>query len=229
MVEKFSLSWNDFEHYTLDTFRLLQNNEEFTDVTLVCDGENQIKAHKVILSACSPFFRNILLKNPHPNPLVYLSGVKFEDVKALVSFMYCGQTEVSQDDLNSFMKAGLDLGIKGLSENLPFREDMNTLEYPTFDSNKQFKNVKEDVSSVNEQTLELYTSDTIIDSNESEGPLPDENYHCENCNYASKYKHNLNKHVKSIHEGVKYPCSDCDYKATRTDNLKTHRLSKHSK
>ena len=112
MAEQINLSWSDYERCTLDAFRLLKHREEFTDVTLVCDGDNQIRAHKVIISACSPFFRNILLKNPHPNPLIYLNGVNFDDLKCLINFMYSGQTQVAPDDFHSFMNAGLDLSIR---------------------------------------------------------------------------------------------------------------------
>jgi hypothetical protein len=57
MLEKFSLSWDNFQNSTLTSIKELLRNEEFTDVTLVCDDEKQLKTHKVILSASSPFFR----------------------------------------------------------------------------------------------------------------------------------------------------------------------------
>ena len=116
MAEHIYLSWSDYERCTLDALQLMIHREEFTDVTLVCDGDKQIRAHKIIISACSPFFRNILLKNPHPHPLIYLNGVKFDDLKCLIDFMYSGQTQVPQDDFRSFIKAGLDLSIQGLGE-----------------------------------------------------------------------------------------------------------------
>ena len=75
MLEKFSLSWDSFQNSTLTSIKELLRNEEFTDVTLVFDDEKQLKTHKVILSASSPFFRKILLKNPHPHPLIYISNI----------------------------------------------------------------------------------------------------------------------------------------------------------
>ena len=112
--EKFNLSWNNFTSWTKSTFKDLLKEQEFTDVTLACEDDKQIKAHKVILSACSHFFRNIILKNPHPHPLIYLKGLHFKELSSIIEFIYVGQTEVAQDDVEMFMNAAKDLKVKGL-------------------------------------------------------------------------------------------------------------------
>ena len=84
------------------------------DVTLVCDDDIQIKAHKNILSVSSNFFRNILRKNPHPHPLIYLKGLKHSDLVDLVEFMYSGKVEIAQANLESFLASAQDLKVKGL-------------------------------------------------------------------------------------------------------------------
>jgi hypothetical protein len=78
-VEKFCLRWNEFENNISTAFRELRDDKDFFDVSIACDG-SQLQAHKAILSACSPFFRSILKKNPHQHPLLYLKGVKHEDI-----------------------------------------------------------------------------------------------------------------------------------------------------
>ena len=88
------------------------------DVTLVCENE-QINAHKVIISSCSPFFRNILTRNPHKNPLLYLKGVHFADMKSVLDFMYHGEVSVSQENLNNFLSVAEDLQVKGLTQKNP--------------------------------------------------------------------------------------------------------------
>merc|ERR1740124_1479188 len=88
----------------------------FFDVTLACDDE-QIQAHKVILSACSPFFRNILRRNSHQHPLLYLKGVKYTDLQSVLNFMYHGEVNVAQEELNSFLAVAEDLRVKGLTQN----------------------------------------------------------------------------------------------------------------
>ena len=77
--EKFCLKWNDFENNISVAFRDLRDEKDFFDITLACE-DSQIQAHKVILSACSPFFRNVLRNNPHQHPLIYLRGMKYREV-----------------------------------------------------------------------------------------------------------------------------------------------------
>jgi len=114
--EKFCLRWNDFETNISSAFRELRDDKDFFDVTLACDDE-QIQAHKVILSACSPFFRNILRRNPHQHPLLYLKGVKYTDLQSVLNFMYHGEVNVAQEELNSFLAVAEDLRVKGLTQN----------------------------------------------------------------------------------------------------------------
>ena len=59
-AEKFCLKWNDFEKNISGSFRELKDDEDFFDVTLTCDSDKEVSAHKVILSACSSFFRQRL-------------------------------------------------------------------------------------------------------------------------------------------------------------------------
>jgi len=114
--EKFCLRWNDFESNISFAFRELREDKDFFDVTLACDDE-QISAHKVILSACSPFFRNVLRRNSHPNPLLYLKGVRFSDLQSVLNFMYNGEVNVAQEELNSFLAVAEELKVKGLTQN----------------------------------------------------------------------------------------------------------------
>jgi len=116
MAEKFCLRWNDFESNINTAFRELREDKDFFDVTLACD-DDQIQAHKVILSACSPFFRTILKRNIHEHPLLYLKGVKYSDLTAVLNFMYHGEVNVAQEDLNSFLAIAEDLKVKGLTQN----------------------------------------------------------------------------------------------------------------
>ncbi|XP_023331621.1 protein bric-a-brac 2 isoform X12 [Eurytemora carolleeae] len=115
-TEKFCLKWNDFESNISVAFRDLRDEKEFFDITLACE-DNQIQAHKVILSACSPFFRNMLKVNPHQHPLIYLRGMKFADLESVLNFMYYGEVNVAQDELNSFLAVAEDLRVKGLTQN----------------------------------------------------------------------------------------------------------------
>jgi len=114
--EKFCLRWNDFEQNVSGAFRELREEKDFFDVTLACDDDNQLQAHKVIISACSPFFRNILRRNPHQHPLLYLKGVKSRELMSVLNFMYQGEVNVAQDDLNTFLSVAEELQVKGLTQ-----------------------------------------------------------------------------------------------------------------
>jgi len=115
-AEKFCLRWNDFESNISKAFSEIRDDKDFFDVTLACEGE-QIEAHKVVLSACSPFFQTILKRNRHEHPLLYLKGVKYIDLMAVLNFMYHGEVNVAQEDLNSFLAIAEDLKVKGLTQN----------------------------------------------------------------------------------------------------------------
>jgi len=121
-TEKFCLKWNDFERNISLAFRDIREEKDFFDCTLSC-GARQIQAHKIILAACSPFFRTTLRQNPHQHPLLYLKGVEFSDLQAVLTFMYHGEVNVAQDQLNSFLSVAEDLQVKGLTQNSPHDED----------------------------------------------------------------------------------------------------------
>ena len=114
--EKFCLRWNDFERNISLAFKEIREEKDFFDCTISC-GSRQVEAHKLILSACSPFFRTILKQNPHQHPLLYLKGVEFHDMQAVLNFMYHGEVNVAQEALNSFLSVADDLQVKGLTQN----------------------------------------------------------------------------------------------------------------
>jgi hypothetical protein len=91
------------------------SDEHFVDVTLACEGI-QIRAHKMVLSACSNYFKEIFLANPCKHPVVILKDMKFEDLRAIVDFMYKGEVNVSQNQLGALLKTAEVLRVKGLTE-----------------------------------------------------------------------------------------------------------------
>ena len=112
--EKLCLQWNDFRENVNSAFGNLRNDKKFTDVTLACEDGQQIEAHKVILASSSPFFQNLLKRNQHPHPLIYMRGVKSEVLLAIVDFLYCGEANVFQENLDSFLAIAEELKLKGL-------------------------------------------------------------------------------------------------------------------
>ena len=114
MSEKLSLQWNDFQDNVKSAFGNLRESTDFVDVTLACEDGQQIEAHKVVLAASSPFFQKVLKKNNHGHPLIYMRGVKTEELTAIVDFLYLGEANVFQDNLESFLTIAGELQLKGL-------------------------------------------------------------------------------------------------------------------
>ena len=105
----FTLAWQEFDNKASELQRKLVNDTNFTDVTLACDDNKKLEVHKVILSSSSPVLGQILMDNPHQHPLIYLRKVKFSLLKYLIQFIYLGQTEVAQTELQNFMNLAKEL------------------------------------------------------------------------------------------------------------------------
>ena len=77
MTRKLNIKCNDFKESTCTTFGSLRKDRDFSDVTLACEDGKQVEAHKVVLAASSPFFKDILKRNKHPHPLIYMRGLTY--------------------------------------------------------------------------------------------------------------------------------------------------------
>ena len=113
--QQYCLRWNNHQHNLLSVFEDLLNHEAFVDVTLACDGLN-LKAHKMVLSACSPYFQSMFYNTPDKHPVVFLKDVRYDEMKALLEFMYRGEVSVDQENLSSLLKVAEGLKIKGLAD-----------------------------------------------------------------------------------------------------------------
>lgn len=113
--QQYSLKWNDFQSSILSSFRHLRDEEDFVDVTLACDIRS-FTAHKVVLSACSPYFRKLLKANPCEHPIVILRDIRAEDVESLLRFMYNGEVHIGHEQLSDFLKTAQLLQVRGLAD-----------------------------------------------------------------------------------------------------------------
>ena len=115
MSEKLCLQWNDFKENVNSAFGRLRNDKDFTDVTLACEDGQKIEAHKIILASSSPFFEKILHNSKHINPLIYLRGFQSKDFVSILDFLYFGEANVYQEDLDSFLAIAEKIQLKGLA------------------------------------------------------------------------------------------------------------------
>ena len=104
----------------------MMTSENFADVTLVSDDKKTIKAHKSVLSACSPVFMNILsLESQNSHPVIYLRGIQYPEIESILQFMYLGEAKFYEERMNEFIMVAKNLEIKELSKGIESSESQN--------------------------------------------------------------------------------------------------------
>ena len=89
-------------------------NESLVDCTIMCE-DSAVRAHRVVLSACSPYFQKIFIDNPGKHPIVVLKDVLAWEMQCILDFMYKGETSVPEPSLTSLIKAAESLKVRGLT------------------------------------------------------------------------------------------------------------------
>lgn len=112
--EQFSLCWDNFHKNMSSGMQSLLETEDLVDVTLAVEGR-YLKAHKMVLSVCSPYFRELFQTNPCKHPIVFMKDVSYIALSDLLQFMYQGEVQVAQENLSTFIKTAEALQIKGLT------------------------------------------------------------------------------------------------------------------
>ena len=119
MSEKFCLKWNDFHSNVSKSFGLFRSEDYLHDVTLVSDDHHQVSAHKLVLSASSEYFRNVLKNSNKPNfhLLLCLDGVNSDDLRNILDYIYNGELQIFQENLDRFLSIAHRLKLDGLIGN----------------------------------------------------------------------------------------------------------------
>ena len=115
--EKLCLQWNDFKENITLSFKALRDDRDFTDVTLACEDGQHIEVHKTVLATSSPFFMELLKRHKHSHPCLYMRGVKSNVLMTIMDFLYYGEANVSQGDLDSFLALAEEFKLRGLTGN----------------------------------------------------------------------------------------------------------------
>ena len=126
-MEKFSLKWNDFQSNVSKTFINLRKQSSLLDVTLVGSDQKQGKAHRLVLSACSEFFKNIFDKiNTQSNLVLYLDGASSDELSLILDYVYQGEVQIYQDKLDRFLEISEKYQLDGLNVNYSENHEFTT-------------------------------------------------------------------------------------------------------
>ena len=243
--EKLCLKWNDFQDVVQASLGELRSENDFTDVTLACEDQS-LKAHRVILSSCSPFFKRLLKTHSQAQPLIYMRGLKFSDLVAIVDFIYEGQAKVFQEELDNFLSLAEELELKGLSggseAKLP-EEETPSRQYPKKSEKPNIRFAAKETtfkgSNSNPEAKSNVFQGAIVSSNQKEtiSSLIDpetkriinsliekqlDRYTCLKCDYTSNDAGNAKKHAERHIEGLAYPCNFCGKVYRSSESFKHH-------
>ena len=200
--ELFNITCNTFSDNLRHMMKDLSNSKDFADVTLVCDDQKQIQAHRNILSACSPVFKNMLQIESHSkHSVIFLRGVQYSEMESIIQFIYLGQTTFYEDRINEFLSIGKSLQIPELDK--------------SFDSHSQ-PQAEELLLAPDSSPMPIIKkpSDTVSSV-----------YNCYECGLTFDRKNSLTLHKNEYHqmnEVIKFPCNQCNQQYTQENNLKAH-------
>ncbi|XP_065212800.1 uncharacterized protein LOC135840283 [Planococcus citri] len=121
------IKWNSYQINMQNTLPLLLDGDKFVDVTLACEGKF-LKCHKLILSACSIYFDELLSQATSQYPIIFMKDMKFWQIQAIIEFMYRGEVNIAQERLSSLLAAAEALRVKGLAA--PSNHASNPIDSP---------------------------------------------------------------------------------------------------
>ena len=246
------MKWNDFQENISTGFKELRSDKELTDVTLACEDGQQIEAHKVVLTTSSPLFMSILKsKKSHQHPLIYMRGVKFEDLVAIIDFLYCGEANVYQEHLDAFLVLAEELKLKGLTgerekdASVPPKSDLQGGAWSQNEPTTTFHRKEQHVSvepklplerkCENERTVSLQTTDSdkldeqIKSMMEPSGNFITRNngrknlFNCKVCGKEGEVT-DVRRHIEANHlTNVSHSCDVCGKTSRSRDGLRHHK------
>ena len=250
--EKYNLTWHTYSDHLKQMLQSLMNDKDSQDVTLVCDDRVKIKAHRIVLKACSPVFETIF-DSDSSNNTIYLRGIQHQEMQSLIQFMYLGEATFYQDRMNEFLRVAKDLEVKELNKDVD-EVDVEASEQINDQSERHEGLLQEDdviptrplpsvaVVDQNKPSLPVVTDDPASKQcpdcgkefsirhamlRHHRSAHQGVRYPCSQCDFKAAFSSDLKKHVESAHEGVKYPCNHCQYQATQRINLNRHIKNKH--
>lgn len=247
MSEKFCLKWNDFQTNVTSSFSKLRDEDDFYDVTLVSDDQQQVSAHKLVLSSCSEYFKNILkVNNKHSHPLLCLEGISSAELNCILDYIYKGEVQIFQEQLDRFLAIAQRLKLEGLlgdgstaeenhdekmtnfeprehhfDNNLTAFPQSKSRNYEKYNPEKAESKFTMAVNSENETEVEEKINSNIVQN--EDGKLA-----CGLCGKTATTRQNIKSHIQTHMDGLSYPCNSCEktFRSSMARRMHIHRNHK---
>ena len=240
--EKFCLKWNDFQENVTKSFSQMRQQSGLFDVTLVSSDQKQVSAHRLVLSACSDFFKNIFNNNnSHSHPLLYLDCVDSGEINLMLDYIYQGEVQIYQDHLDRFLEVAKKFKLDGLMAEVEgktepnceesgqdielYHEEMVEPAYqtPTMKTKVQDRSVKIFNESFEASNLEVENKflELVVKENDT--------YRCTVCEKTISHKTKMRLHLETHLTGLSYDCPSCGKNFRSRNVLNQHVTHKHNK
>jgi len=241
-MDKFYLNWNGYDANIRKSFKNLREDKKLSDVTLVTDDGQHIQAHKIILSAGSNFFADIFMKSNHSNMLVYLKGIRSDNLDPIIDFIYNGEVFITQEQMKVFIETGKELQVKGLegeltgiTENTTENSIYHKEEVQRYDNHEDKKTVTDTddndyghVTEIGEGNLQLRANDELDQKITNMIEKYEGVWTCKICGKTATKKQHIQSHAEIHIEGMSFPCNICSKTFTNRMGLSSHISGVHS-
>ena len=236
--EKYSFTWQTYSDHLRSMMKELMMNEDFADVTLVTEDKKQIKAHTFILSACSPVFKDILIKdNKSSNQIMYLRGIHSAEVESILQFIYVGEATCIEERMDELLSVAKSLEVKELCNTeatKDVQDDKPTLPWNSITTTLKSEDVMDQALKVVKvmgkyecaECQKGFTSSGALLAHK-QGVHQGIKFYCDQCQQQFTQQITLNRHIQNKHEGVRYACNQCNHQAASQSSLKVHIRNKH--
>ena len=237
-MEKFCLKWNDFQVNVSKSFSALRKEQDFHDVTLVSDDNEVVSAHKVVLLASSDFFKSILKKADHAKPMIYLNGIMSKELGQILDYIYEGEVQLFQEELDHFLSVAEKLKIDGLTgskmgqeptykaENIAEDDENTNTEKASKTDSKVWNERKYEKTVVVANSTSFEETKQVVD----QMILKDgDSWLCKTCNKTAKSNCQIRRHAEIHINGLSFPCHICGKIFRTRDVLSSHKVNFHKR
>ena len=232
MSEKFSLKWNDYETNWKRSLSQLRGGNDFSDVTIISEDKVKFKTHKILLSSCSETFRFILKECNQTQSIVYLNGVNSVNLTFILDYIYHGEVNLFQEQLDSFLQSAEKLEIQGLVGYGRSSEDASDMEPDTDNDSRNIQDVQEDqkyyqpeekqimnISSAPVHTIKRQNSGAARSSSNDEARI----------DVGSMSPPEIELKIKELYEkvGGVWRCLACEYTTNNSSGIMRRHIESH--